>query len=116
MKALAFALSAALALALAACASDRPRSQTSGASTGGGASSEIKQDTKNAALTAKVKTALAADVGLRTLKIDVDSEGNTVTLKGAVDSAETRRKAEEVARGVDGVATVRNQLTVRSGG
>ena len=111
MKALAFALSAAVALALAACASDRPRNQT-----GGSASTEIKQDAKNAALTAKVKSALAADVGLRTLKIDVDSMGNTVTLKGAVDSPETRRKAEEVARGVDGVATVRNELTIRSGG
>jgi hyperosmotically inducible periplasmic protein len=111
MKALAFALSAALAVALAACAGDRPRNQT-----GGSASTEIKQDTKNATLTAKVKSALAADVGLRTLKIDVDSMGNTVTLKGAVDSAETRRKAEEVARKVDGVATVRNELTVRTGG
>jgi osmotically-inducible protein OsmY len=111
MKALAFAVSAALALALAACAGDRPRNQT-----GGSASTEIKQDTKNAALTAKVKSALAADVGLKTLRIDVDSMGNSVTLKGAVDSAETRRRAEEVARKVDGVATVRNQLTVRSGG
>jgi hyperosmotically inducible protein len=111
MKALAFALSAAVALALAACAGDRPRNQT-----GGSASTEVQQDTKNAALTAKVKTALAADVGLRTLKIDVDSMGNTVTLRGAVDSADTRRRAEEVARKVDGVATVRNELTVRSGG
>jgi osmotically-inducible protein OsmY len=111
MKALAFAVSAALALALAACAGDRPRNQT-----GGSASTEIKQDTKNAALTAKVKSALAADVGLKTLRIDVDSMGNSVTLKGAVDSAETRRRAEEVARKVDGVATVRNELTVRSGG
>jgi hyperosmotically inducible protein len=111
MKALAFAISGVVALALAACAGDRPRNQT-----GGSASTEIKQDTKNAALTAKVKSALAADVGLRTLKIDVDSMGNTVTLKGAVDSAETRRRAEEVARKVDGVATVRNELTVRSGG
>jgi osmotically-inducible protein OsmY len=42
--------------------------------------------------------------------------GNTVTLKGAVDSADTKRRAEEVARKVDGVATVRNELTVRSGG
>jgi hyperosmotically inducible protein len=100
-----------LALALAGCAGDRPRNQT-----GGGASTEIKQDTKNAALTAKVKSALAADVGLKTLKIDVDSMGNTVTLRGAVDSADTRRRAEEVARKVDGVATVRNELTVRSGG
>jgi hyperosmotically inducible periplasmic protein len=111
MKALAFAVSAVIALALAACAGDRPRNQT-----GGSASSEIKQDSQNAALTAKVKSALAADVGLRTLNINVDSAGNTVTLKGAVDSADTRRRAEEVARKVDGVATVRNELTVRSGG
>jgi len=118
MKALSFALSAALALALAACASERSTSNRSSSAggTSGGATSEIKQDTKNAALTTKVKSALAADVGLRTLKIDVDSTGNTVTLKGAVDSAETRRKAEEVARKVDGVATVRNELTVRAGG
>ncbi len=99
-----------LALGLSGCMGDQPRNQT-----GGSASTEVKQDTKNAALTAKVKTALAADVGLRTLKIDVDSMGNTVTLKGAVDSADTRRRVEEVARKVDGVATVRNELTVRSG-
>jgi osmotically-inducible protein OsmY len=99
-----------LALGLAGCMGDQPRNQT-----GGSASTEVKQDTKNAALTAKVKSALAADVGLRTLKIDVDSMGNTVTLKGAVDSADTRRRVEEVARKVDGVATVRNELTVRSG-
>ena len=109
MKALAIGISV-LALGLSGCMGDQPRNQT-----GGSASTEIKQDTKNAALTAKVKSALAADVGLRTLKIDVDSMGNTVTLKGAVDSADTRRRVEEVARKVDGVATVRNELTVRSG-
>jgi hyperosmotically inducible protein len=111
MKALAFVVTAAAALALAACAGDRPRNQT-----GGSASTEVKSDTRNAALTAKVKSALAADVGLKTLKIDVDSMGNTVTLKGAVDSAETKKRAEEVARKVDGVATVRNELTVKPGG
>ena len=109
MKALVIGISV-LALGLSGCMGDQPRNQT-----GGSASTEVKQDTKNAALTAKVKSALAADVGLRTLKIDVDSMGNTVTLKGAVDSADTRRRVEEVARKVDGVATVRNELTVRSG-
>ena len=121
MKAFAFALSAAVALAVAACASDRSgtRSSTSSSSggTSGGATSEIKQDTKNATLTTKVKSALAADVGLRTLTgINVDSEGSVVTLKGSVDTEANKRKAEEIARKVDGVATVRNQLTVRSGG
>jgi osmotically-inducible protein OsmY len=111
MNALALITVSAVALALSACAGDQPRNQT-----GGSASTEVKQDAKNAALTAKVKTALAADVGLGTLtRIDVDSMGNTVTLKGVVDSAETRRRAEEIARKVEGVASVRNELQVRGG-
>ena len=109
MKAIVIGISV-LALGLSGCMGDQPRNQS-----GGSASTEVKQDAKNAALTGKVKSALAADVGLKTLKIDVDSAGNTVTLKGAVDSAETKQRAEEVARKVDGVATVRNELTVRSG-
>jgi hyperosmotically inducible periplasmic protein len=115
MKALAFALSAALALALAACSSDGNKSSSSSGGTSGSATSDISQATKDSALTAKVKSALAADVGLSTLKIDVDSAGNTVTLKGTVDSADKKQRAEEVARKVDGVATVRNQLAVKSG-
>ena len=71
------------------------------------------EETHNAPLSLKVKTALAADVGLKTLKIDVDSKGNTITLKGAVDSEDTRRRAEEVARKVKGVEAVKNELKVR---
>lgn len=111
MKVLAIAVTA-FALTLPACA-QRGAEPASGGQTG---TSEVKQDVKNAALTGKVKTALAADVGLKTLKIDVDSAGTVVTLKGQVDSAETKRRAEEVARKVEGVSSVRNQLTVRSGG
>jgi len=114
MKALAYAITAVLALTLAACAGNRSSDRSTSASSG--TSGEVRQGAQNAALTAKVKSALAADVGLKTLKIDVDSTGNTVTLKGAVDSAATRQRAEDVARKVDGVATVRNELTVRSGG
>jgi osmotically-inducible protein OsmY len=62
-----------------------------------------------------VKSALAADVGLRTLTgISVDSDGSTVTLKGSVDTAANKSRAEQVARGVDGVATVKNELTVQA--
>ena len=92
------AIVAAFALALTAYAEDRP-----------------KRETHNAALSTKVKAALAADVGLKTLKIDVDSKGNSVTLKGAVDSEDTRRRVEEVARKVKGVEGVTNELKVRGG-
>jgi hyperosmotically inducible periplasmic protein len=68
---------------------------------------------RNALLTGKVKSALARDVGLRTLKINVDSEGSVVTLKGVVDSEATKRRAEQVASAVDGVSSVSNKLDVR---
>ena len=112
MKVLTLAL-AALAFTLAGCASD-PNSSAR-ASSGASGESEIKRDTKDAMLTGKVKSALAADVGLKTLKIDVDSAGTTVTLNGVVDSEATKQRAESVARGVDGVATVKNNLKVQRG-
>ena len=78
------------------------------------AGAEAKRATKNAALTGKVKSALAQDVGLKTMKIDVDSEAGVVTLKGNVDSDDTRRRAEATARKVSGVTQVRNQLHAKN--
>ena len=78
------------------------------------AGAEAKRATQNAALTGKVKSALAADVGLKTVKIDVDSAEGVVTLKGNVDSEDTRRRAEATARKVSGVSEVRNQLHAKA--
>ena len=66
-------------------------------------------------LTGKVKSALAADVGLKTVtSINVDSEaGGVVTLKGKVDSADVKKRAEAVAKKVSGVKSVKNQLEVK---
>ena len=116
MKALVLALSAALALALAACASDSKKSGTSSSGgTSGSATSEIKQDSKDSWLTTKVKSALAADVGLKTLTgINVDSAGSVVTLKASVDTAANKSRAEQVARGVEGVSSVKNELAVQA--
>jgi hyperosmotically inducible periplasmic protein len=118
MKALAFTLSVAVALALAACASDSNKSGTSSSGgTNGSTTSEIKQESTDSWLTTKVKSALAADVGLKTLTgISVTTDGSIVTLKGAVDTAANKSRAEQVARGVDGVSSVKNELTVKSGG
>jgi len=77
------------------------------------AGAEARHATKNAALTGKVKSALAADVGMRTVTgIDVDSEDGVVTLKGKVTSADHKKRAEAVAKKVDGVKKVKNQLKV----
>ena len=73
----------------------------------------VKDGAKNAGLTGRVKTALANDVGLKTLIINVDSDGGMVTLRGSVDSADTKSRAEQVVKKVDGVKSVKNELRVK---
>ncbi|MNC96863.1 Osmotically-inducible protein Y precursor [compost metagenome] len=60
-----------------------------------------------------MKSALAADVGMKTLMgVNVDSANGVVTLKGHVDSEDTKKRAEAVAKKVDGVSSVKNELKV----
>ena len=76
---------------------------------------EVSKSAAGAALTAKVKTALAKDEGMRTMtNIDVDSADGVVTLKGKVDSADAKKKAEAIAKKVDGVKKVKNELRVEA--
>jgi hyperosmotically inducible periplasmic protein len=79
--------------------------------------SEVSKSAAGAALTTKVKTALASDIGMKSVtNIDVDSADGVVTLKGKVDSADTKKKAEAVAKKVDGVKRVKNELRVEKKG
>jgi len=72
-----------------------------------------RQAVSDAALAAKVKTALSTRKGLNGADIDVDAKGTTVTLKGDVNTREQADEAEQVARGTTGVTTVVNQLMLR---
>ena len=76
-----------------------------------------RQAVSDTTLTGKVKSALAADVGLKTVtSINVDSDaGGVVTLKGKVDTADQKKRAEAVAKKVSGVKSVKNQLQVSGG-
>ena len=77
----------------------------------------VTSTTAGAALTTKVKTALASDAGLKTMtNIDVDSKDGVVTLKGKVDSADLKKQAGEVAKKVSGVKSVKNELKVEKKG
>lgn len=67
----------------------------------------------DAAITARVKTALMADDQVKGLRIDVDTKDAEVTLKGAVDSDEQVNRAVAVARTVEGVRDVINRLSVK---
>jgi len=82
-----------------------------------GGGSVSKEDVSDATITGKVKSALAADVGLRTVTgINVDTDaGGVVTLKGKVDNADMKKRAGEVAKKVNGVKSVKNQITVTKG-
>ena len=68
----------------------------------------------DAAITAKVKAALFAEPGLKTLQIEVDTRGGTVTLAGSVDSETLRKRAVEIAGSLNGVAQVVDKLVVKS--
>ena len=76
------------------------------------AAAEAKRASGDAALTAKVKAALANDAGLRTLKLDVDANSGVVTLKGQVDNDEAKKRIQEIAQAVPGVTWVQNQISV----
>ena len=64
-------------------------------------------------ITAKVKTQLAADDFLKSFQIGVESRKGIVQLSGFVNSQAAVDKAGEIARGVEGVKTVKNDLIVK---
>ncbi len=59
----------------------------------------------------KLKAKLVAD-GITGTHIDVDN--GSVVLKGLVDDAKKKAKAEEIAKSTAGVKDVKNQLTVKT--
>ena len=69
----------------------------------------------DAGLTARVKTAIASDVGAGTAaNVNVTTNRGTVQLSGFVDSQEKADKAASTARGVPGVQNVQNDIQVKS--
>jgi len=67
----------------------------------------------DAAITAKIKTAILAEPGLSVLQIHVDTINGVTTLTGSVDSHQNMDKAKEIARAVAGVKKVDNKLVVK---
>jgi len=63
----------------------------------------------------KTRFDLAAADDLRDSTINVDVDNDIVTLTGTVASAAQKTRAEAVAKAVEGVKSVRNQLKVQAG-
>lgn len=68
----------------------------------------------DAEITAKVKAAIFAEPGLKTLQISVDTIKGVVTLSGSVDSQEDSDQAKGLAGAVSGVKEVNNRLALKA--
>ncbi|NPU83840.1 MAG: BON domain-containing protein [Syntrophaceae bacterium] len=64
-------------------------------------------------ITTKVKSLLASDDFLKSFQISVESRKGIVQLSGFVDSQKAVDKAGQIARSVEGVNSVRNDLIVK---
>ena len=65
-------------------------------------------------ITGKVKAALVADPTTKAHEISVETFQGVVQLSGFVDSSEARSRATAVAKEVEGVKSVKNELELRN--
>lgn len=77
-----------------------------------GDKAEVVMD--DAAITGKVKAAIFAEPGLKTLQISVDTVKGVVSLSGSVNSLANSDRAQALAGAVDGVVKVENHLALKS--
>jgi osmotically-inducible protein OsmY len=96
----------AVALALGACASNQQTSGNEKETTG--------QYVDDATVTAKVKTAIASDVGVKAASnVNVETFRGVVQLSGFADSEDQASKAVTAAKKVGGVRSVKNDIRVK---
>jgi len=72
-----------------------------------------KSGPEDPAITASVKSKMALDTTVPAMKINVDTKDGAVTLTGEVESDAAKQKAETIAKGVEGVKSVKNNITVK---
>lgn len=75
---------------------------------------QVVSKVEDAGITASVNAELAKDPGLSALRINVDTTGGKVLLRGTAPDAQARERASRLAGAVKGVTQVDNQLEVRS--
>ena len=64
-------------------------------------------------ITTRVKTAIFNEPGLKVMNISVSTDDRVVTLSGNVKTPGERARAIQVARGVEGVKSVKSELQVQ---
>jgi hyperosmotically inducible protein len=73
---------------------------------------ETKTGMSDSWLTSKTKIALFSDERVKGRQVNVTTQKGVVTLRGKVDSSDAKAAAADIAKGIDGVKDVRNELKV----
>ena len=73
----------------------------------------LGQNIDDTTITTQVKAKLAGDKASSVTRVQVDTNRGVVQLSGTVESSADRSRAEQLARGVDGVKSVVNNLQVQ---
>lgn len=101
-----FLAAAASAALLGGCATE---------SRDAGKSESAGQYVDDATVTAKVKTAIATDVGVKAAaNVNVETDHGVVQLSGFADSKDQASRAVQAAKKVAGVRDVRDDIRVKS--
>ena len=66
----------------------------------------------DSSITAKVKSEMLADPDVKGLQVKVDTFRGQVQLTGFVDNVQQKQRAEQIARNVNGLQMVRNDIVV----
>ena len=80
----------------------------------GNVTDAVANKSRDAAITTAVKTQLLGDSSVSAFSINVDTSGGQVVLRGSVPTSMARNRATELARAVDGVSAVKNELSVQA--
>lgn len=70
----------------------------------------------DATITTKVKAAFVRDPVVKALDVNVDTFKSVVQLSGFVNTTDEKARAEQVAAGIAGVSSVKNNITVKTAG
>ncbi|HRE81827.1 MAG TPA: BON domain-containing protein [Opitutaceae bacterium] len=68
----------------------------------------------NTALTARVKAAFASDEVVKARDVSVESFRGTVQLSGFVETSGQKERAESIAKSIQGVQAVKNNIIVKA--
>ena len=76
---------------------------------------KVKEGVEDAAITTKIKADYAKDKAVSAMNIHVTTDKGVVKLSGNAKSKDESEKAVSIAKGIKGVVSVQNDITVGAG-